>query len=89
VGNDRLPLQWRPPRPGGAPADPCTTDLAPRRWQKFKARPGQKFTWTNTSLADKKVAQTGTAVADRWGLVTAERAMVSKGRHRLIIRPGT
>ena len=71
---------------GAAPLDRCTADVTPRRCQRFKARPGEKFTWTNTSLADKKVVQTGTAVADTYGLVTAKRILISKGKNRLVIQ---
>lgn len=79
---------------GAAPLDQCAVDVTPRRCRKFKAGPGQKFTWTNTSLADlpgrqagNTVVQTGAAVGDKWGLVTAEKVIVSKGRNRLVIRP--
>ena len=53
---------------GGAPGD-CTTDLTPRRCQKFKAKPGEKFGWTATS-PDGKEVQKGQVEADRNGLVT-------------------
>ncbi len=71
---------------GAAPLDRCTADVTPRRCQRFKAKPGEKFTWTNTSLADKKVLQTGTAVADGLGLVTVRKVIITKGRNRLVIR---
>ena len=70
-----------------APRDSCTVDITPRRCQKFKHRPGAKFTWTNTSLADGKVIQTQTTVADQWGLVTLEKVVVAKGKNRLHISP--
>ena len=35
-----------------AHADQCTVDLTPRRCQKFTAKPGQKFRWTNVLLAN-------------------------------------
>jgi hypothetical protein len=70
---------------GGAPVDPCAADVTPRRCQRFKARPGDRFTWTNTALADGTVIQTGAAVADQWGLVTAERVTISKTKNRLVI----
>jgi hypothetical protein len=69
-----------------APLDQCTADVTPRRCRRFRAQPGQKFQWINTSLADEKTVQTGTAVADQWGLVTAEKVIVSKGKNRLVIR---
>lgn len=63
-------------------------DVTPRRCQKFKPAPGETFRWTNTSLAEGKVVQSGTAVADRWGLVTLEKVTVSKGRNRIEISQG-
>jgi len=69
-----------------APLDECAADVTPRRCQKFKAKPGEKFTWTNYSLAKDKVVQTGTAEADQWGLVTAKRVIISKGKNRLVIQ---
>ncbi len=71
---------------GRAPADACTTDLTPRRCQRFRAKPGEQLKWTNTSLKDNRVVQKGTAEADRWGLVTVEKLIVSKGRNRIRIR---
>jgi len=71
---------------GAAPLDQCTADVTPRRCRRFKARPDEKFTWTNTSLADGKVIQTGAAAADPGGLVTAEKVIISKGRNRLVIQ---
>ncbi len=70
----------------GAPLQKCSADVPPRRCRRFKAQPGEKFTWTNTSLADNKVVQTGTASADQWGLVTARQTVISKGKNRLVIR---
>jgi len=69
-----------------APKDTCTVDITPRRCQAFKPKPGERFKWTNTSVADGKVVQTGTVTADRWGLVTLKDAAVTKGKNRLVIR---
>ena len=71
---------------GGAPLSQCSADVTPRRCRGFAAKPGEKFAWINTSPADGKVVQTGTAIADPWGLVTAERVIVSKSRNRLVIQ---
>jgi len=68
-----------------APLDQCAVDVTPRRCRQFKAAPGEEFAWTNTSEEDGKLVQRGTATADRWGLVTAEKVIVSKGRNRLAI----
>lgn len=67
----------------GAPADSCTVDLTPRRARRFKAQPGQRFSWTNTSLADGKVIQSGVASADQFGLVTMENLIILKGKNRI------
>ena len=72
---------------GKAPADSCTVDLTPRSCQRFKARPGQKFKWTNTSLTDKKEVQSGEATADKHGLVTLEKVRVTKGANRIALVP--
>ena len=72
-----------------APLDACTADVTPRRCQKFKPKPGDKFTWANTSLApgaEGPPVQTGQAVADANGLVTAENVIITKAKNRLVIQ---
>ncbi len=71
---------------GAAPVDRCTADVTARRCRKFRAKPGEKFTWTNTSVAENKVVQQGSAVADELGLVTARKVIISKGKNHLVIR---
>jgi len=66
----------------GAPADTCTVDLTPRRCQRFAAKPGQRFQWSNTPPEGGQAAA-GQAIADRWGLVTLERLVITKGMHRV------
>ncbi len=68
-----------------ATKDECTVDVTPRRLQKLKAKPGEKFKWSNTSLQDKKEIQTGEVTADAIGLLTLEKVTVSKGKNRLKI----
>jgi hypothetical protein len=68
-----------------APKDTCTVDITPRRTQKFKAKPGEKFKWSNISLKDGKEIQAGAATSDQWGLVTIEKLIVSKGKNRVKI----
>ena len=68
-----------------APVSECRTDLTPRHCQGFKAKPGQRFRWTNTPLADKKEIQSGEATADKWGLVTLEKVVVTKNKSRIKI----
>ena len=60
--------------------------MTPRRLQKLKVRPGKRLNWTNRSVAGGKVVQTGTAEADRWGLVTLKDVKVTKGKNRLQLR---
>ena len=67
------------------PEDSCTVDVTPRHCREFKPREGQKFRWTNTSLVDRKVVESGTAAADRWGLVTLQGVKVAKGKNRIRI----
>ena len=71
---------------GGAPKDECTVDLTPRRCQKFKAAPGDRFKWTNASAADGRIIQSGEVTADKWGLLTLEKLTVTKGRNRVSIQ---
>lgn len=71
---------------GGAPKEECMVDLTPRRCQKFKAAPGGQFRWTNTSLADGKVVQSGSATSDKWGMVTLDKLTVTKGKNRVSIQ---
>ncbi len=68
------------------PADACTADLTPRRCQKFKAKPGQSFQWTLSGKPDGQVLQSGTAEADKWGLVTVQGLKLGKDPRRLSIR---
>ena len=67
------------------PYPDCTTDVTPRRCQKFRARPGDRFQWTCSALEGDPDRQTGSAVADRWGLVTVEKIVVARAKHRLAI----
>ncbi len=70
---------------GSAPLDSCKVDLTPRHCQKFKLKPGQKLTWTNTSLADEKIIEKGQAEADKHGLVRLEQITVLKTKNRIAI----
>ena len=66
------------------PRDRCTVDVTPRHCRRFKPRPGRRYTWTNTADGQKPAA--GELAADRWGLVTLEKLLVSKARHRIVIQ---
>jgi hypothetical protein len=68
-----------------APAKVCVVDVTPRHRKAFNPRPGEKHRYTNTSLADNKVVQSGQLAVDEWGLVTIPQALVFKGGNRLVI----
>jgi len=67
------------------PRDRCTVDVTPRHCRRFKPKPGQWFTWTNTTASDRRVSA-GEVTADKWGLVTIEKLPVTKQKHRIVIR---
>jgi len=69
-----------------APLPKCSVDVTPRKCRRFKAKPGQRFVWTNTTLSDGRQVGAGHAVADKLGLVTLKRLVVTKGKHRITIR---
>jgi len=70
-----------------APRSSCRVDLTPRRCRHFRPKPGQRFTWTNTTLGGQgeAVIQTGRVLADRFGLVTLKGLVVGKARARVVI----
>lgn len=68
-----------------APLGSCKVDLTPRHCQSFKARPGQRFSWTNTNSVDAEVVGRGHVAADNHGLVTLRRLTVTKGKNRIAI----
>lgn len=51
-----------------------TVDVTPRRCQQFKAKPGEKFTWTAST------GEEGEVTADKWGLVTIEKLKIDPGK---------
>ena len=46
-----------------APLPECTVDITPRRCQQFKAKPGQKFTYTITDTGEAPAVLTGKRIA--------------------------
>ncbi len=70
---------------GDCPDQACTVDVTPRHLKKFKPKAGEKFTWTNTSVAEKRKVRSGNVTADKWGLVTLPKVQVTKGRNRIEI----
>ncbi len=69
-----------------APADECTVDVTPRRLQRFRTVPGADYAWTATD-AEGTIAQRGRVTADRWGLVTLPKVVVTKAGRRLRLEP--
>jgi hypothetical protein len=69
-----------------APKGTCTVDLTPRRLQQLKPRPGERFTWTNSSDGEGREIASGEVTADKWGLVTLQRLTVGKAGSRITIR---
>jgi hypothetical protein len=50
-----------------------TVDVTPRRCQNFKLKPGTECRWTASTGAS------GTAVVDKWGLVTVPEVVIRTG----------
>ncbi|MEE8450319.1 MAG: hypothetical protein V3R99_00340 [Thermoguttaceae bacterium] len=65
------------------PRESLTTDLTPRRCQKFKPQPGEKYKWQNA--AGDRVLQAGEVTADQWGLVTVPGVRITKTKSRIRI----
>jgi hypothetical protein len=63
----------------------CVVDVTPRRCQKFAAKPGKKFQWTNKPAGVDTPVQSGEATADQYGLVTLPAVIVIKTKNRLRI----
>ncbi|MBN1418765.1 MAG: hypothetical protein JXP34_08305 [Planctomycetes bacterium] len=63
----------------------CTVDVTPRHCARFEPKPGERFAWTN-ALPDGRRVATGETKADRWGLVTIPRLILTKARHRVALR---
>ena len=69
-----------------APQPRATVDVTPRRTQKFTLQPGERVAWTNTSLGGPRIAQSGEATADQWGLVTLTAVQTTTGKTRIRVR---
>lgn len=67
------PSRWSVMLSNELAKEEMTVDVTPRRGQKFKPQPGDKFKWTNSD------GGTGTATADKWGLVTIEQVQIKPG----------
>jgi dienelactone hydrolase len=69
-----------------APQDHCTVDVTPRRRQKFRPPAGTMVSWTNGSLAEGKVLQSGETTVDELGLFTIPKMTVTRPGNRLTIQ---
>ncbi len=65
--------KWSAVISNGEAKEDMTADVTPRRCQKFKAKPGEKFKWTNSA------GGAGTVTADKFGLVTVEKVKIKQG----------
>lgn len=61
-----------------------TVDITPRRVQHFVVTPGAVYRWRNEAR-DGSIVASGTATADRDGLVTVEAFLVTPDGNRLVI----
>jgi len=66
-----------------APEDQCTVDITPRRLQRFRSQPNQTFRWSNLSGGTE--VQSGEVTADKWGLITLKRIIITKSVNRITI----
>jgi hypothetical protein len=66
-----------------APKEKCTVDITPRRLQKFSSRGDKKFTWRNISEGNE--IQSGRVTADKNGLITIEKVVVTKAKNRIVL----
>ncbi len=76
---------------GSAPKEECTVDLTPRRLQKLPHAAGRTCQWSNRSLQDGTVLQSGRVTADPHALITLERLQIRKTRNRVeieLMEPG-
>jgi hypothetical protein len=60
-----------------------TVDVTPRRARAFRPAPGATARWRNLRVSDGAEVQSGTAIADAFGLITATNVSVTAGGNRL------
>lgn len=64
-----------------SPEDVATMDITPRRLQMFTVQPGERVRWQ----VEGDNPQSGTVVADHYGLVTLPAVKISKSKSRIRI----
>jgi hypothetical protein len=67
------PALWSAAVSNDLAREPMTADVTPRRCQKFKPKPGDTLRWAAST------GESGTVVADRWGLVTVPKVVIRPG----------
>lgn len=65
-----------------SPVEEATMDITPRRLQKFIVQPGERVQWQ----VEGEHHQSGTVLADRYGLVTLPAVKISQLKSRIRIR---
>ncbi len=70
--------KWSARLSNGLAKKDMTVDVTPRRCQKFRPKPGDKFTWTDSA------GNTGAVVADRHGLVTVKSVVIQPGAETVL-----
>ena len=62
-------------------------DITPRRLQHFDVTPGQTYYWENKQLSTGIIVQSGTIIADEYGLITVPGFSIEKSTwgNKLII----
>ncbi|KPA15696.1 secreted protein containing Peptidase S9, prolyl oligopeptidase active site region domain protein [Candidatus Magnetomorum sp. HK-1] len=65
----------------------ATMDITPRRLQNFDVAPGQTYYWENKQLSTGTIVQSGTIIADEYGLITVPGFSIEKSTwgNKLII----
>ena len=58
-------------------------DVTPRRAQQFRLPPGSIANWQNRRVSDDVQIQSGTAIADAFGLITASNVAVDTAGNRV------
>ncbi len=67
----------------GAPKEDCTVDITPRRLQQFKVSPGTLVKWESRDIPSGTVLASGSAFADKSGIVTLPQMTVTKSKIRV------
>jgi hypothetical protein len=72
---------------GCSTGHPYQVDITPRRLQQFLINPGSKYLWENRTIKDNSLVESGTVIADKYGLVTIQHFRVASAGSRLVLKP--